>query len=273
MNKNDITIIILLYNTPTTVLENFKSYKGYKVAILDQSNDFETKKKLKKILPNLIYYKVTNKNFGFAKGINFLVGKIKTKYFLCTQADVKISPESILRLKKVFSKKKDSIISIPNLKYKKINSLKNKKKEFKKVNSFIGAIFLCDKKKFEKIDMFDSNFFFYWEDVDFSKRVELSQQKIYLNLNIQANHYNGESSSPTLKALYIRISNFKFGEYLFSYKYKRLKTIKIIREPISNVLLFLFYSIILNKKKALEKAFNLIGIIKFYKFLLSKKLK
>ena len=44
MNTKDITVIMLLYNTPSSVLNNFKNYKDYKVAILDQSNDFETKK-------------------------------------------------------------------------------------------------------------------------------------------------------------------------------------------------------------------------------------
>ena len=271
MNTKDITVIMLLYNTPSSVLNNFKNYKDYKVAILDQSNDFETKKKLKKILPNLIFYKVSDKNFGYAKGINFLVKKVKTRYFLSTQADVIISPKSIYKLKKVFLKKKDSIISIPNLNNKKNISSKKEKDVFKKVNNFIGAIFLCEKKKFEKLKMFDSNFFFYWEDVDFSKRIELTKQQIYLNLNIQANHYNGKSSSPSFKSLYIRISNFKFGEYLFSYKYNKLKLIKIIREPIISILSFFYYLIILNKEKALEKAFNLIGIIKFFKFFLFNK--
>ena len=102
MNTKDITVIMLLYNTPSSVLNNFKNYKDYKVAILDQSNDFETKKKLKKILPNLIFYKVSDKNFGYAKGINFYVKKVKTSYFLSTQADVIISPKSIYKLKKFF---------------------------------------------------------------------------------------------------------------------------------------------------------------------------
>ena len=51
------------------------------------------------------------------------------------------------------------------------------------------------------------------------------------------------------KSLYIRISNFKFGEYLFSYKYNKLKLIKIIREPIISILSFFYYLIILNKEK------------------------
>ena len=57
MNTKDITVIMLLYNTPSSVLNNFKNYKDYKVAILDQSNDFETKKKLKKFCQILYFIK------------------------------------------------------------------------------------------------------------------------------------------------------------------------------------------------------------------------
>jgi len=268
MNIKDITIIILLYNTPEKALKEFANYKKFKIAILDQSNDLQTKRKLKKLLPNIVYYKVTNQNDGFAKGINFLVKKVKTKFFLCTQPDVKISVKSIYKLKKVFFKKKDAIISIPNLR-----STKSFKHEFKEVKDFIGAIFLSEKKKFDKIKMFDPNFFFYWEDVDLSKRISLSKQKIYLNTKIFAKHNNGKSTFLNMKSLYIRTSNFKFGEYLFQYKNTQLRLIKVIREPIVNFLLLIFYILVLNKKKALIKFFTLSGIFNFFKFILIKKLK
>ena len=45
--------------------------------ILDQSNDYNLKKKIKKFLPNIKYYKISSKNLGFAKGVNFLTSKVK----------------------------------------------------------------------------------------------------------------------------------------------------------------------------------------------------
>ena len=68
MQLKDITIILLLYNTPIKTLNNLKNYKKFNIIILDQSNDFETKKSIKKILPNILYYKITKKNEGFCKG-------------------------------------------------------------------------------------------------------------------------------------------------------------------------------------------------------------
>ena len=94
MIYKDITIIILLFNTPNRFLKNLKNYKNFQIAVLDQSNDFKVKKKIKKILPNIFYYKVTEKNYGFAKAINFLSKIVKTKFFLCTQPDVRIDFKS-----------------------------------------------------------------------------------------------------------------------------------------------------------------------------------
>ena len=81
MNNKDITILILLYKTPFKLLKNLKTYKSFKILILDQSNDLSAKKFLKKILPNIQYYGTSKKNHGFAYGQNFLIKKVKTNFF------------------------------------------------------------------------------------------------------------------------------------------------------------------------------------------------
>lgn len=50
MKHNDITVILLLYHTPKKLIKNIKNYRDFKLIILDQSNDFYTKKNfIKKI--------------------------------------------------------------------------------------------------------------------------------------------------------------------------------------------------------------------------------
>ena len=269
MRISDISIILLLYNTPTEKIKNLLNYKNFNIFILDQSGDHITKKKLNKILPNIRYYKVSNNNKGFAKGINFLVKKVKTRFFLCTQIDVLINKKSIIELKKAFINNNDCAISIPNL-----NDYRKSKKNLKlysKVKKFIGAIFLADKIKFNQIGKFDENFFFYWEDEDFSKRIEnLRKFRIYKCKNSSAKHFNGESTIVNNKSKFIRLSNFKFGEYFFQYKHNKLKKIKMIREPFLRFLLLLIYIIFLNKNKFYKNLYFLIGIFKFYKFICFK---
>ncbi len=267
MKSADISIILLLYKTPPEKIQNLVNYKDFNVYILDQSNDYFTKKKILKLLPKIKYYGLSKKNKGFAKGINFLVKKVNTKFFFCTQIDVLIKKKSIIELKKPFLKRRDCIISIPN--FQKQNHYKN---EFDLTNKFIGAVFLADKYKFNKIGKFNEDFFFYWEDVDLSKRIkEFSKFNIYKSNNSFANHFNGTSTIITSKTEYIRYSNFKFGEYLFQHNHKKLKKIKIIREPLLRLFSILINIIFFNKAKLMINFYYLIGIINFYKFLIYKK--
>ena len=89
-----------------------------------------------------------------------------------------------MKLKKPFLLKNDCIISIPSITSKSINFKNN----IQSVNSFIGAIFLSETNKFIKFGGFDADFFFYWEDVDFSQRVKLSRYNIYLSSLSKAKH-------------------------------------------------------------------------------------
>ena len=268
MDYKEITIIILLYQTPNKLLENLRKYKNFKILILDQSNNLSNKIYLKKILPNIQYYGLTNKNMGFAKAQNFLIKKVKTRYFFSTQPDINISTRSIINLKKTIIKfKKDCILAVPKINNQK-NIIKahtkhNNKKEFQ-INDMIGASFMADQKKFIKIGMFDVNFFFYWEDIDLSYRIRKSKYNIYLNLKSKAQHATSTSSNNTLNTLIIRYINFKFGEYLFSYKIKKLRNLKIIRQLFTYPIYSLLYLFLLQFNTSLKYCCYFFGIFKFF---------
>jgi len=268
ISSKDITVVILLYNTPHNLVKNLLVYKDFNILILDQSNDLILKTKLLKLLPNIKYYKVTNKNLGFATGINYLVNKVKTKYFLCTQVDVLLTKKDIFNLTKTFKIKNNCIISIPSIQKNKF-----KKKQIIQVDRFIGAIFLANKKRFINLGCFDENYFFYWEDIDLSSRITLSKYKIFKNQSVKVIHISGSSTSTSLKTFYIRNVNFKFGEYLFQFKNNDLKIIKVIREPLTLIIKFIFFTFLLSKKKALSNLFNFLGLVKFYLFYFRFKIK
>ena len=142
----NISVILLLFHTRKNLIENLKQYKDFKVLILDQSNDLELRKKIKKFLPKIEFYLASNVNMGFAKGINFLAKKVKTKYFLCTQPDIKINKKSIKYLLNTFNLKKNCIISVPKIDDFVNFKIKNQQKIYP-IKNIIGAIFLAEKKK------------------------------------------------------------------------------------------------------------------------------
>ena len=125
---------------------------------------------------------------------------------------------------------------------------------------------MADKSKFLKMKMFDENFFFYWEDMDLSNRIKKTRYKIITNFDASAKHFYGSSSLFSVSSLFIRSSNFKFGEYLFQNKNNKLRLIKIFRQIIMLLPISSFYLLTLRPVKSLEKFFNFIGILKFLLF-------
>ena len=267
MIHKDITILILLYKTSKSLLKNLIIFKNFHIMVLDQSNNADTKKYLKNILPNIQYYGLKKENRGFAVAQNFLIRKVKTKYFFSTQPDVKISVKSILALKKNIDKFKNCLVSVP-----KINGFKNCKvnKKSKKrqlaIDTMIGAAFMAEKKKFIKFGMFDEDFFFYWEDIEFSSRIKNNGYKIYINLDSVAFHKSGTSSKNDFQTLLIRNINFKYGEYLFFFKNKKLRLIKIIRQLLQSIIFIVFNFIIFRFRDSLINTCYLFGILKFLLF-------
>ena len=274
MNNKEITVILLLYNTPENLIKNLKNYTKFKILILDQSNDIKLKKKIQNKFHNIKFYKVRDRNEGFSKGINYLIKKVKTKYFLCTQPDILFKNKSIQELKKTIAKNKNCVVAIPKIEGVK-NYIKNKKDKNNIIlaNHFIGAIFIADTKNFMKLGMFDENFFFYWEDIDLSNRINKSKYNIKINLDLKAIHQSGTSTKKNFYSIYLRNSNFKFGEYFFHYKNKKLKFIKMLREPLSFFLYLIFNLLTLNIKRGVVYFCFLIGIFKFYFFIFKKILR
>ncbi len=271
MKLNDISIVILFYKTPDNVIKNLNNYKDFNLYILDQSDDTKLKKKIEKKFPKIKYYGIRKENKGFAKGINFLVKKVQTKYFLCTQPDTIISKKSILILKKTFKGKTDAIITVPKVKQFKNYTIKEKNKKIFSVKKILGAIFLANTKKFKKIGMFDERFFFYWEDVDLCKKIENDNLKIYLNIMAKADHAGEKSVKKNLKSFMVRKIYFKYGEHIFQSKHRKLRLIKLFREPIKFLLLMVFFSFTFQFKKALESLCFIYASMKFLLFFKKKQ--
>ncbi len=267
--KSEITIIMLLYKTPSKLLRRLSVLKNFKVIILDQSNDYKTKKFLVKNYPNIINYDVREKNLGFAKGVNDLVKKVKTKYFLCIQPDVSINLKSIIKLKKTLDKKKDGIISVPRISgFKSFSKINDGK--FIVVNRMIGAVFLANKKRFIKIGKFDTDFFFYWEDIELSYRIRNSKYQIILNPEAKAKHPFNSSSKTDFNTAFIRSSNFIYGELVYDYKIKKVRLIKIIRKFFNSIFLAIFYALTFQIKNLWTHFAKICGILKYGKFFLRK---
>ena len=127
---------------------------------------------------------------------------------------------------------------------------------------------LCDLKKVKKLGFFDENFFLYWNDEDLMARVNKSNYIMIQSLDSFAIHKSSQSSKNDFKVDLIRGVSFKYGEYLYDYKYKKFRFIKLIRQFIQNFLFMLFNFVFFKGKKALKNISFLIGILIFVKFII-----
>ena len=274
INQKDISVIIPLYKTPLFQLKKFIQYKGFKLFFLSQQPDPVEKDFLKKLLKKKFTYYSIKKNIGLSRASNFLLSKVKTKYCLFTQADVEINFNSIVLLKLALISNKDGISSSPrfvNRIYNKNNSFKKNKFETKVVKSFDAACFLFNVKKMKKVGFFDEDFFLYWEDIFLLEKLKKSKCKMLYVKNALAVHNSGKSSIYNYKTFIIRRVNFKFGEYLFDYKMRKFRFIKILRNVIKLPFYFIFYLFTLQLKMLFIKLLDFSGTLKFIFFYLNKQ--
>ena len=92
----------------------------------------------------------------------------------------------------------------------------------------------------------------------------------YLN-NIYAFHSGENSSIKNYKTDYLRWLNYRYGEYLYDYKSKNFKLIKVLRRMVQNQIFCLINIILFRYDKLNLNLAEIVGIFKFYKFYFKKK--
>ena len=269
--KDDLSIIITLFKTPDDKLKILNQYKSYPILIFDQATK-DNSKYISKIINTKFEYYYSEKNLGLCKSTNFLISKVKTKYFLFTQADIEIDENSISNLIKGMNIRNDIIFAGPVFKKKEKINIKEQTTKNYELKSYLDAsIMICDFEKVRQVGFFDEDFFLYWEDKDLMERINKSNFKMIQVFNSFVLHDGGKSTLDSTKIRFIRRINFKYGELLFDLKHKKFRIIKIFRQFFQNILLLPLNIIIFNKSKIIENISQFLGILKFIKFIFFKK--
>ncbi len=266
INK-DITIIIILFKTPINKIKNLKQYKNFNLSILDQGSLINNEKIIKKELNFDFKYYHSKKNLGVSKGINFLIKKTQTKYCMITEPDILINEKSIINLKKTILLNKDFILSGPRFLKKKMH----KKFEISKKIDLSCVLFKT--KTFKKINFYDEDLFFFWTDVDLIRRINELGLKMVISRNSFAKHFMSTSSYNSLQVKLSRERSFKYGEFVYDYKYGKLRFLKIIRQILQNMIKTIFNMIFLKKENVVKNIGYLFGIFDFLIFYFFKILK
>jgi GT2 family glycosyltransferase len=261
--KKNISLCILTYKANDTIFNCLKNISEIEnIFILDNSQDFNLKKIIKKRYPKIKFF-LSKKNLGYGNGNNFLLKKVLTKYVIIINPDVDIKLNSIKKLYIEAEKIKDNFgLVCPTYDHEnKVNFNKNLL-EVKKT-AFLAP--LINMQEFRKINFFDKNIFMYYEDWDVCYKFKKNFKKIFLQANVKAKV--GKSSN---SENYDKLRNFHWGwsTYYFYKKhygliYSFFMSVFFITK---SFLQFIYYYLIIkNKELGQNKLMIISGMLKSFK--------
>jgi GT2 family glycosyltransferase len=267
MSYHDITVVITTFRSENKIIPCLDSINpNLKVLIIENSSNEQFKINIEKKYKNVKCI-ISGKNLGYAKGNNFGLSKVKTKYALIINPDASLEKEAVNNFFISAERKPDFCIISPLIQEEK-ERITNKylnKKDLIEIENVKGFAMFLNMKELEDVGYFDENFFIYFEEIDFCRRIKNKKKKIYLDPNISIFHKGGSSHDDTINDEMELSRNWhwmwstfyyhkKYNGFIFSF-------IKIFPKLFSSILRMIIYSLIFNKKKRAIYFARFSGII------------
>lgn len=224
-----ISIVIVTYNNEKTIKSVLNSVfnsvgVNYEVILIDNNSQDKTVEILKSIKNSKVKTYFLKQNYGLAKGNNFGARKCKGKYLIFLNPDAIVEKNTIFGLYYTYlqlkNKYKKIILSpkIENLSKGKqvfklgtINSmgfaffdhLDGYKEKIIQRTDFVSGccLFVCN-QDFKDLKLFNSNYFMYYEDIEFSIRARYNGFKLFVINNLSVIHLKTDSDYKLTKLKY-----------------------------------------------------------------------
>ena len=232
---NDLTVLIVTFKTNHKILDDcIKSIDGKsKIIIVENSNNQEFKKEYEKKFSNIEVF-LSGKNLGYGAGNNFGLNLIKTNYALISNPDVVYEDEFFSSIDHYIKQNTDFDIIGPMYRtkdYASYGHFDDLKKILPQTNQdslisahwIVGCTMFLNLKKFKGRNLFDENFFLYFEEFDLCRSIILRQGKIYASKKLYVNHLGHKGSAATDPNYSIETEMFRNWHWMWSsfYFYKK----------------------------------------------------
>ena len=274
----DLSIIIVSWNVKELLKKNlkeiFQNTKNIKfeIFVIDNNSQDKTVEMIKKEFPqvNLI---VNNYNAGFAKANNQGIKKVKGKYILLLNPDMKVLDNTLENMVNWMNKNKNVgvsgchlidnnnrtishvrkfptlfdqlmiVLKIPHIFPKVLNKYLMKDFNYNKeaeVDSIRGAFFMIRREVIDKLVGLDERYFIWFEEVDFCKQVYVAGGEVWYTPVAECIDYVGQSFNQVdrkVKQNYFKDSQLKYFKKWHSiWQYFVLKIAWVLGKIITNVL-------------------------------------
>jgi N-acetylglucosaminyl-diphospho-decaprenol L-rhamnosyltransferase len=231
-----ITPLIISYRSLEKLRNCINSIgENFNILIIENSNDQIIKDGIESEYKNCKVV-LNNSNLGYSKASNIGFDLIKSDYALLLNTDIVIKGSQIKEMEKEIVKFNDeftlaSPISDDLIDFCKNNKLDSffddqvidfsTKKKISKVDLVKGCSLLVNLKKFQNKDIFDKNFFFFFEEIDLCRRIKEKGENIYIFNDIKIEHKSAQSVDENLNINYhnFRHWNFFWGRFYYFKKH------------------------------------------------------
>ena len=284
-NLENLTVIIVTYLTQKKMLTDcLKSIsKDVKIKIIENSSNFEFKNEITNDFSN-VEILCTGENLGYGNGNNYGLKVTKTDYALILNPDLICDENFFSNLDQIMQNQNDfSIIGCQYL-HDKIfmpsgffNLKKNKEfvKKFRsnnistleKVEWVTGCSMLINLKKFNNKEIFDENFFLYFEEFDLCKSVIDKDENVFTSKDLKIHHLGFKSSlgknlenkkrAHRIREWHWMWSSFYFYKKNFGYTNALLK---MSGKFIKSFFKLIYFSLTFQKQKREKYVYRFLGI-------------
>ena len=184
MDLSNITVVITTFRSNHKIFSCIDSIpKEVKIIIVENSDDFKFKEKVENYRANVDCF-LLKQNLGYSRGNNFGLLKVKTKYALVINPDVRLKNDTLNYFFNTILRYPDFWIIGP--------SFNNNFKVVTKVKTIKGYSIFFNLKKFNN-NFFDENFFLYFEEIDLCQKIRKAGGLILVDPKISVDHDGGSS--------------------------------------------------------------------------------
>ena len=284
-NLSNLTVVIVTYKTDEKILTNcIKSINNnVKILIIENSSEFKSKEIFKSYSNITIH--CTGKNLGYGGGNNFGLNFVNTKYALISNPDVIYDKSFFENINFYLSEKINFSIIGPQNKNKSIfashgffdkknktdldnNVLDYNEHNLKKCDWVVGCSMLLNLNFFKTKNIFDENFFLYFEEFDLCKQILNANGNIYSSKILLMDHLAFKGSFSTNENLKFDADKLRDWHWMWStfYFYKKnygyLNALRrTIGKLIRSLFKIIFYSLIFKKKEKSKYVCRFMGLI------------
>ncbi len=282
----NLTVVIVTYRTQEKIiLDCLRSIDSeIKVLIVENSENFNHKNKILSQFNN-VEILCTGKNLGYGAGNNFGIKSAKTDYILILNPDVICDKDFFSNLTDLIKKTEDfSVIGCQYLyddifmpagffDKKKNNEFvkdfrNNKIKPLNRVEWVTGCSMILNLKEFKTKNIFDQDFFLYFEEFDLCKSIIKSGKKIYTSSKLKIHHLGfksslGENDNENLNAINIKDWHYMWSSFYFykkNYNYVYALN-KLLGKFLKAFFKLMFYSITFKKNLKNKYLYRFLGLL------------